>query len=96
MKNILEIYNVNKIYRIPLKKIKVIKLGFDKSLFYPKNQDREDFFLVIGRHNPHKNLPRLLKSFKIFNNKNYKIIFIGPYDKRFTPRLKKFSKKFQC
>ena len=85
--------DVNKIYRIPLKKIKVIKLGFDKNLYHPENRIRQDFFLVIGRHNPYKNLARLLKSFKLFNNKNYKIIFIGPGDKRFTPKLKKLSKK---
>ena len=85
--------DVNKIYRIPLKKIKVIKLGFDKNLYYPKNLIREKFFLVIGRHNPYKNLKRLLKAFKKFNNKNYKIIFIGPFDKRFTPKLKKFAEE---
>lgn len=85
--------DVNKIYRIPLNKIKVIKLGFDKNLYYPKNEIRKQFFLVIGRHNPHKNLARLLKAFKIFNNKDFKIIFIGPSDKRFTPKLKKLSKR---
>ena len=85
--------DVNKIYGISLKKIKVIKLGVDKNLFYPRNQIRKPFFLVIGRHNPYKNLPRLLKAFKIFNNKDYKIIFIGPSDKRFTPKLKKLSKE---
>ena len=84
--------DVNKIYRIPLNKIKVIKLGFDKNLYYPKNEIRKQFFLVIGRHNPYKNLARLLKAFKIFNNKDYKIIFIGPGDKRFTPKLKRLSK----
>ena len=85
--------DVNKIYRIPLNKVKVIKLGFDKNLYYPKNEIRKQFFLVIGRHNPYKNLTRLLKAFKLFNNKNYKIIFIGPFDKRFTPKLKKLAKK---
>ena len=85
--------DISKIYRIPVKKIKVIKLGFDKNLYYPENRIRENFFLVIGRHNPYKNLARLLKAFKIFNNKNYKIIFIGPCDKRFTPKLKKLAKE---
>lgn len=84
--------DVKKIYRIPSKKVKVIKLGFDKNLYYPKYRIRENFFLVIGRHNPYKNLTRLLKAFKLFNNKNYKIIFIGPFDKRFTPKLKKLAK----
>ena len=83
--------DVNNIYKVPLKKIKVIKLGFDKEAYYPTNQKREKFFLVIGRHNPYKNLSRLLKAFKYFNNKNYKIIFIGPFDKRFTPKLKKLA-----
>ena len=86
--------DVNKIYRIPLNKIKIIKLGFDKKLYYPKNLIRKKFFLVIGRHEPYKNLIRLLKAFKIFNNKNYKIIFIGPYDKKFTPGLVKLAKNF--
>lgn len=85
--------DVNQIYRVPLNKIKVIKLGFDRNLYYPKNRKRKDFFLIIGRHNPYKNLARLLKAFKIFNNKNYKIIFIGPFDKRYTPKLKKLAKK---
>ena len=83
--------DINKIYRISLRKIKVIKLGFDKDIFYPENRIRKEFFLVIGRHNPYKNLARLLKAFKIFNNKKYKIIFIGPFDKRFTPKLKILS-----
>ena len=85
--------DINKIYRIPLNKIKVIKLGFDKNCYYPKDLIRKKFFLVIGRHNPHKNLSRLLKAFKVFNNKTYKIIFIGPFDKRYTPKLKKLAKK---
>ena len=85
--------DVNKIYKVPLEKTKVIKLGFDKNLYYPKNRIREKFFLVIGRHNPYKNLDRLLKAFKLFNNKNYKIVFVGPNDKRFTPKLKKLAKK---
>ena len=54
---------------IKQKKIKVIKLGFDKNLYYPKNEIRKQFFLVIGRHNPYKNLARLLEAFKLFNNK---------------------------
>ena len=54
------------IEKYPSKKIKVIKLGFDKSLYYPKNCVREKFFLVIGRHNPYKYLTRLLKAFKLF------------------------------
>ena len=36
--------DINKIYRIPLNKIKVIKIGFDKNCYYPKDLIRKKFF----------------------------------------------------
>lgn len=84
---------INKFYKIPKKKIKVLKLGFDEKKFFPKKLQRNKFFLCVGRHNKYKNLERLLIAFKKFNNKDYKLIFIGPNDKRYTPFLKNYAFK---
>ena len=84
---------VNKKYKIPFTKLRILKLGFNKKEVYPLNLKRENIFLVIGRHNKYKNLKRLLIAFRSFNHKDYQLIFVGPFDKRYTPALKKLSKK---
>ena len=84
---------VNKKYKIPFTKIRILKLGFNKKEIYPQNLKREKIFLVIGRHNKYKNLKRLLIAFKSFNQNDYQLIFVGPFDKRYTPGLKKLSKE---
>ena len=52
-----------------------IKLGFDRRKLYPQDLSREDFFLVLGRHNPHKNISRILQALSILKVKNNRIIF---------------------
>ena len=85
--------DINKFYKVPQKKIKILKLGFDKDKYFPQKLQRKKFFLCIGRHNKYKNLKRLLMAFKKFKNKEYKLIFIGPNDKRYTPFLKSYALK---
>ncbi len=82
---------INQLIKIPSKKLVPIRLGFDRSKFYPLDLPREDFFLVLGRHNPHKNLKRVLQAFSLIKNQNHKIIFVGPFDKRYTPKLQKYA-----
>ena len=89
---------VSKKLRVPHKKIEVIKLGFNKSKFVALGIKREPFMLVIARHIPHKNLPRVLKAFSIFKslNKNlsdYKLKIAGSFDKRYTPHYKKICRE---
>ncbi len=84
---------VHNLLKVPINKLIPIKLGFNQEKFYPKNLQREEFFLVMGRHLPHKNLVRVLKAFSLLKEKNYKLIFIGPSDIRYTPRLKSISKE---
>ncbi len=85
---------LNQTLKVPVSKLVTIKLGFDQAIFYPQNLLRENFFLVLGRHNPHKNLERVLKAFSSLRLKNYKIIFVGPFDPRFTPKLQKIAKEY--
>lgn len=81
--------------RVNPKKVFTIKLGFDKSLYYPKRLNRENFLLVLGRHSPHKNLKIVLRSFSKIKDKDHKLIFAGPYNKRYTSSLKKLAKELE-
>ena len=74
-------------YRVPRSKLFPIKLGFNNQKYYPLNKIRKKFFLIIGRHNPHKNLERVIKAFLFAKINNYKLVFVGSFDKRYTPRL---------
>ena len=76
-------------YKVPRHKLFPIKLGFNNKKYYPTNEVREKFFLIIGRHNPHKNLERVIRAFAFAKINDFKLVFVGPFDKRFTPRLLK-------
>ena len=80
-------------YKVPRHKLFPIKLGFNNQKYYPINKVRKKFFLIIGRHNPHKNLERLVKAFSYAKINNYKLVFVGPFDIRYTPRLMKIIDK---
>ncbi len=79
--------DLNTYYKVPMHKLVPIKLGFDNKKYYPIKKIRKKFFLIIGRHNPHKNLDRVIKAFAYAKLKDYKLIFVGPFDKRYTPQL---------
>ena len=81
--------------KIPISKLVTIKLGFDRHKIYPLNLTRKNFFLVLGRHNPHKNLSRVLKALKTTREKSYTIVFVGPSDSRYTPKLKQMAVDYQ-
>ncbi|WP_320667547.1 glycosyltransferase family 1 protein [Prochlorococcus sp. MIT 1307] len=86
---------INRFLKIPASKLVTIKPGFKSQNLYPMNLSREDFFLILGRHNPHKNLARVLKAFSLLKRKNYKLMFVGPSDRRYTPRLKRIAREYQ-
>ena len=81
--------DLNKFYRVPWHKLFPIKLGFNNKKYYPIKNIRKNFFLIIGRHNPHKNLERVIKAFALAKINNYKLVFVGSFDQRFTPSLMK-------
>ncbi len=86
--------DLTRFYKVPKHKLFPIKLGFNNEKYYPIKKLRQKFFLIIGRHNPHKNLERVIKAFSVAKINNYKLVFVGPFDKRYTPRLKKLIDKF--
>ena len=86
--------DLNRFYKVPMQKLFPIKLGFNNKKFYPIKKIRKKFFLIIGRHNPHKNLARVIKAFAYAKIKDYKLIFVGPFDKKHTPSLIKLIDQY--
>ncbi len=84
--------DLHSFYHVPRHKLYPIKLGFNHKKFYPISKTRQRFFLIIGRHNPYKNLERVIKAFAYSKIDNYKLIFVGPFDKRYTPSLVRLIK----
>lgn len=83
-------------FGISAKKITPIHLGYDNVKFNPikkyQKTSKIPYFLYLGRHDPHKNVPNLINSFaKIPNCKNYQLWLAGPSDSRYTPKLKKLA-----
>ncbi len=74
-------------YKVPNHKLFPIKLGFNNQKYYPIRKNREKFFLIIGRHNPYKNLKRVIKAFSLAKTIGYKLVFVGSFDRRYTPSL---------
>ncbi len=86
--------DLNRYYKVPRHKLFPIKLGFDNKKYYPIKTIRKKFFLIIGRHNPHKNLCRVIKAFAHARIDDYSLIFVGPFDKRYTPSLIKLIDEY--
>ena len=74
---------------VPTRRLVPIRLGFDPGRLRPLRLPREPFFLVLGRHDPHKNLARLLQAFATLRDPGgeTRLLLVGPPDERTTPRL---------
>ena len=73
--------------RVPLRKLVPIRLGFNPGSLRPLQRTREPFFLVLGRHDPHKNLARILQAFEALRDRTCTLHLVGPHDRRYTPQL---------
>lgn len=79
-------------FQIPASKITAIALGYDQSHFQPGENDlpsrKKPYFLFIGRHDPHKNVGRVIQAFaKVKGNRDIDLVLAGPTDRRYTPKL---------
>ncbi|MBW4613041.1 MAG: glycosyltransferase family 4 protein [Desmonostoc vinosum HA7617-LM4] len=73
---------------VPKEKLTAISLGYDSENFRFLDVPRQNYFLYLGRHNPHKNLHRLITAFAGLSNcKDYELWLAGPSDRRYTPTL---------
>ncbi len=85
--------DITQFFAIPAAKITPIHLAYDSKHFQPpspSSKDRVDtpYFIYIGRHDPHKNLQRLVSAFaKMPNCRDYELWLAGATDSRYTPQL---------
>ena len=77
--------------RVPQRKLVVVRLGFDPGQLRPLDVPRQSFFLVLGRHYYHKNVPRLLKAFAQLANPDLKLKLVGSFHARLTPKLRRLA-----
>ena len=81
---------------VPEKKLVITPLGCDHDQFQFLDLPTSNYFLYIGRGNPHKNVDRLIRAFaqlpQVKNQiKNYELWLAGSFDSRYTPRLQQLA-----
>ncbi|MBD1861398.1 MULTISPECIES: glycosyltransferase family 1 protein [Trichocoleus] len=75
-------------FGISAKKVIAIPLAYDASNFHDLHLPGKNYFLYLGRHNPHKNPQRLIAAFAALPNcSDYELWLAGPTDPRYTPAL---------
>ncbi|MCS6959986.1 MAG: glycosyltransferase family 1 protein [Pseudanabaenaceae cyanobacterium SKYGB_i_bin29] len=77
---------VGDFFQIKPDRLTVIPLAFDPDRFYCLHLPTANYFLYIGRHDRHKNLPRLIQAFQQVD-RDYELWISGSYDQRYTPAL---------
>lgn len=77
--------------RVPCRKLVVICLGFDQDQLRPLDLPRQPFSLVLGRHDHHKNLLRVLQAFARLDSPKLLLKLVGPPNPRRTPELKRLA-----
>ena len=89
--------DIIKFCHISANKITPILLAYDPNHFrlvieedIKSRSHTQPYFLYIGRHDPYKNISRLISAFaNLPSNHEYQLWLAGPSDDRYTPNLKK-------
>ncbi|ADD01944.1 glycosyl transferase group 1 [Thermoanaerobacter italicus Ab9] len=93
--------DIIKYFNVQEEKIVKIYNGYDKNLFFPRNNARsyiygkykiEDYILAVGASYPHKNYDNLIKAITLTLDKNIKLIIAGGKDE-YRNYLKKLAKE---
>ena len=73
---------------IPAHKLTVVPLAHNASHFRWLDLPTHNYFLYVGRHDPYKNLQRVLAAFaQLSSAQDYELWIAGPPDPRYTPVL---------
>lgn len=78
---------------VPLRRLVPIRLGFNPGQLRPLGLERQPFFLVLGRHDPHKNLEQVLIAFAALPDREHRLALVGPHDRRYTPKLERLARE---
>jgi glycosyltransferase involved in cell wall biosynthesis len=84
---------VNQRLKVPWRRLVPIRLGFNPGQLRPLGLERQPFFLVLGRHDPHKNLERVLRAFAALGEREHRLKLVGPQDRRYTPCLRRLAEE---
>ncbi len=79
--------DVRNFFEIPAEKITPTLLAYDAEQFQFLDLPTSNYFLYIGRHDPYKNLHRLVSAFASLNEPDYELWLAGPSDRHYTPAL---------
>ncbi len=80
--------DITHFFNIPANKITPVLLAHDANDFCFLDLPTSNYFLYIGRHDPYKNLPRLIDAFAALpRGHDYELWIAGPPDRRYTPTL---------
>ena len=80
--------DITDFFHIRADKITPILLAHDANDFCFLDLPASNYFLYIGRHDPYKNLHRLIDSFAALpGGRDYELWIAGPRDRRYTPIL---------
>jgi len=80
--------DITDFFQISPSKITPIPLAHDRLHFRCLNLPTSNYFLYIGRHDPYKNLHRLISAFsQLPHQSDYELWLAGPVDPRYTPLL---------
>ena len=76
-------------WNIPARKITPILLAYNQQHFTPAaTAQHQNYFLHLGRQDPHKNVERLIHAFAQGSASDLQLWLAGPPDDRYTPKLK--------
>ncbi len=79
---------VHQTYGIPHHRMTAIPLAYDAAHFYPRNFPTQNYFLYLGRHDPHKNVSRIISAFaQLPQRQDYELWLVGGTDRRYTHAL---------
>jgi len=79
--------DITDFYNIPTNKITPILLAYNPQDFRFLKLPTSNYFLYIGRHDPYKNLQRLIDAFAGLRSSECELWLAGSPDKRYTPVL---------
>lgn len=77
-------------FHLPAAKVTPIPLAVDAKYFFANNESEivdPPYFLYLGRHDPYKNLARVITAFSQLSNCEYELWLGGSGDSRYTPKL---------
>lgn len=80
--------DVTNFFNIQPEKITAVPLAYDAENFRFLDLPTSNYFLYIGRHDPYKNLHRLVEAFSALPNRgDFELWLAGPSDRNYTPEL---------